>query len=101
MQPLISILLVEPVPLATGGELRLSRYGHDAVIGPAGWLPALEFGDVIGVRFDAGAVRLEAVDGAALPGPAADQTARKAIARHYRRERWWRGSEDLASRPAG
>lgn len=100
LQPLTSILLDGPVPLAAGGELRLSSYGHDALIGPAGWLPALEIGDLMGVRFDGGAVRVEAVAGTALPGPKADQAARKAIARHYRRERWWSGSDDLEERPA-
>lgn len=93
LQPLISILLLGPVPLATGGELRLSNYGHDAVIGPAGWLPALDIGDLMGVRFDHGTVRLEEIDPTTLPGPTAEQAARTAIARHYRRERWWDGSD--------
>lgn len=79
LQPPISILLVEPVPLATGGDLRLSRYGHDAVIGPAGWLPALETGDVLGVRSDGSAVRLEEVDGTTAC------LARRRIRQHARR----------------
>jgi len=34
-------------------------------------------GDVIGLRFDGGALRVEVVDGAALPGPTEEQAAQR------------------------
>lgn len=100
LQPIISILLMDSIPLVGGGQVRLSRFGHHTLVGPAGWLPPVGRGDLLGLRIEGGAIRIEEIDGAALPAPADDQQVRSTIARHYRCERWWGGPDALESRPA-
>lgn len=100
LQPLLSILLVDTLPLTGGGVLRGADFGHNAIVGPAGWLPSADPGDLIGVRVGADGLRVERVDPDTLPGPEDEQRVRALLAQHYRTERWWSGSEDLESRPA-
>ena len=98
--PLLTIAGQAPIPLATGGEVRLSRSGEDVLVGPAGWLPDVGRFELVGLRLRDGALeaqKVEASEVADLPSQAA---ARRIISDHYRRERWWRGEDELESRPA-
>ncbi len=99
LQPLLNILAFTSLPVAGGGQVRRSPFGHEAIVGPPGWLPAVSPYELIGVRLERGELRAEQVDTSALPGLERQQQVRELIAHHYRRERWWGGEDELESRP--
>ena len=99
-QPLLNLLAEEPLPLASGGFVRRATSGHEALLGPAGWLPPVRRFELVGLRLLDGTLRVEAVAETDLPDLVEQQRVRALIADHYKRERWWSGNEDLESRPA-
>jgi hypothetical protein len=100
LQPLLNILAFTAVPVGGGGELRRSPFGHEAIVGPPGWLPAAAPHTLLGLRIEDGKVGVMLVDEADMPSLEQQQHVRELIACHYRRERWWAGQDDLESRPA-
>jgi len=99
MQPLLNLAAFGPLPLAGGGEVTRMHSGEDVLVGPEGWLPAVPRFGLVGLRWAEGQLSVEEVSEEELPGAAEAQAVRALIADHYRRERWWTGSDDLESRP--
>ncbi|MHB8274134.1 MAG: hypothetical protein ACYDC9_05130 [Dermatophilaceae bacterium] len=100
LQPLVTSLAGGPLPLTGGGHLTAAAHGHEALVGPGGWLPPAEPGDLLGLSVRSGVVDVETIRADSLSSPADEQRVRSVLARHYRTERWWTGTEDLATRPA-
>lgn len=77
LAPLVTVLVENPVPLRSGGELAMAAHFQQAVVGPHGWLPAVPAGGLIALRLVDGAVEAMAV-----PAPSVsleqDQSARAA-----------------------
>lgn len=99
LQPWLNLAALAPIPLAAGGEVRRAPSGEDVLVGPPGWLPAVDRFELVGLRLQGGVLSTETVEVDRLPDLAAQQAARAIIADHYRRERWWRGVDELESRP--
>lgn len=87
LAPLVTVLVEDPVPLRSGGELAVAAHFQQAVIGPAGWLPAVPAGGIVALRIVDGAVEVRAVPELAT-SLAQDQSVRELLARHYRNESW-------------
>ncbi|NYD43181.1 hypothetical protein [Nocardioides panaciterrulae] len=68
-QPFLSLARLHPLPLASGGEARISASGAPVLVGPAGWLPAARRGDLVGLRWRDGRLSVSLVDPAHLAGP--------------------------------
>jgi hypothetical protein len=88
LAPLVTVLVEDPVPLRTGGELALAAHSQQAVVGPPGWLPAVPAGGLVALRLVDGAVEARAVPTPSV-SPEQDQSARELLGRHYRNERWY------------
>ncbi len=100
LQPLLNIAAYTPVPLADGqGEVARAATGHEVLLGPAGWLPDIPRYGVVGLRLVDGMLAVEPVDESAFPELAQQQRVRELLVHHYRLERWYTGTDDLASRP--
>lgn len=97
LMPLLAWSSFEPLALATGGTVAPAEFGHSALVGPAGWLPPLPVGQLVGLRVAGGQLCVEEVDPDAL-GEEADRDVRLALTTHYREEEWWTDDE-LAVRP--
>ena len=100
MQPFLNLTVEAPIPLVGGGEVSRMHSGENVLVGPEGWLPDIGRYELVGVRLRSGEMEAVAVAEDDLPSPEAQQEARALIAGHYRQERWWRGTDDLESRPA-
>lgn len=100
LAPFTMLALNGPLPLAGGGELRASAFGHSALVGPEGWLPEVQPWELVSLKLRDGEIHTGAVGESDLGDLARHQRARELIARHYRRERWFSGTDDLESRPA-
>lgn len=100
LQPILNLLAFGPLLTPDGGEVTRSPFGHEVLVGPPGWLPDVRRFGLVGVRLEQGRLSAERVDEDALPDLATQQRVRALLAHHYRRERWWNGTEDLDSRPA-
>lgn len=87
LAPLVTVLVEDPVPLRSGGELAMAAHFQQAVVGPPGWLPAVSTGGLIALRLVDGAVEAMAVAAASVLLEQ-DQSARALLGRHYRNERW-------------
>ena len=100
LAPFTMLALAGPLPLAAGGELRSSSFGHDALVGPVGWLPEVDAWELVALTLTDGAIHASRVDEADLGDLERQQQVREVIARHYRRERWFSGTDRLEDRPA-
>lgn len=99
IQPLLNIAAYAPLPLASGGEVTRMESGQDVLIGPAGWLPDVPRFGLVALRWKGGTLKAEPVPEDLTHEPQELQAVRALVASHYRRERWWRGDDDLESRP--
>lgn len=100
LQPLLNLAVYRPLRLVGGGEVRRPPSGDEVLIGPPGWLPAVDRYGLVGLRLSNGLLSTSLVQPDSLPDLARQQQVRALIAERYRRERWWRGEDDLESRPA-
>jgi hypothetical protein len=101
VQPLLNIAAFRPIKLADGtGEVRRSEPGYDALVGPAGWLPAVERFELIGLRIVNRRLRVEVIDEDALPPPEAQLRVRRMLASIYTREHFLQDEQSLVTRPA-
>jgi hypothetical protein len=82
IQPLLTLLTVRPLPLVTGGELRIAEHGLAAVMGPDGWLPDVPAFGLVGLQLRDGAAAVRAVGDSELPDLPAQQSVRELVARH-------------------
>jgi hypothetical protein len=86
LQPLLSLAAFGPLPLADGsGEVTRSEE-HDVLLGPPGWLPAVDRYELVGLRVVGGALRAEVVDPAELPGPERQAEVRELLSEIYLRQ---------------
>jgi hypothetical protein len=99
VQPFVVLLLMRDLPLATGGHISCAAHNLDALVGPEGWLPDVPVFSLIALELHEGRISVRPVDNDELPDLAQQQRAREVVARHYRKERWWRNEDDLESRP--
>jgi len=83
LQPLLSLTAFGPLPLADGsGEVTRSDE-HDVLLGPPGWLPDVDRHALVGVRVTGGAVGVEVIDPADLPGPEREAEVRGLLSELY------------------
>ncbi|WP_295700171.1 hypothetical protein [Lapillicoccus sp.] len=87
LQPFLAWCSVLPLPLLSGGELTAAEFGHSALIGPPGWLPSAEPGDLLALQIEGGELGITLVDRDAdtksETGPVGQQDLRRLLARHY------------------
>ena len=63
VQPFLTMACLAPLPLATGGEARLTETSdHPVLLGPPGWLPPAARGDLIGLSWNHGRLGVRLVD---------------------------------------
>jgi hypothetical protein len=89
LQPLLVSAMFEPIPLDTGGELVAAEFGHDALLGPEGWLPEVPPGGLLAIGVKDGHVHVEALPHGVTASPEHEQRVRATVARHVRDEGWW------------
>lgn len=89
LQPLLTHAGIDPLPLATGGELTAAEFGHAALIGPTGWLPDVPAGCLVGLTVEDGRVRVTPMPQGITASPEHEQGVRAMLARHIREEAWW------------
>ena len=100
LQPLLNVAAFAPVPLADGsGTVVRAHSGHEVLLGPVGWLPEVDRYGVVGLRLEDGRLAVEPIDESAYPDLPQQQRVRELLVKHYRLERWYGGTDDLASRP--
>ena len=96
-QPFLTLACLHPLPLVSGGEARIASSGAPALVGPPGWLPDVERGDLVGLRWREGRLAVARVDQSHLAGAGAEGHVRTVIAAHCAREGWITAApEDLA-----
>ena len=61
-QPFLTLACLHPLPLVSGGEARIASSGAPALVGPPGWLPDVERGDLVGLRWREGRLAVARVD---------------------------------------
>ena len=50
LAPLVTVLVEGPIPLRSGGELAMAAHFQQAVVRPAGWIPAVPAGGIVALR---------------------------------------------------
>ncbi len=98
LAPLMAWLDHERLCLTSGEPLARGAFGHDTIVGPTGWLPAVPAGSLVSLTVTDGRVAVAAVDDQALLTAEPEGAVRRALSRHYRTATWWT-EEDLADRP--
>lgn len=87
LQPFLAWCSVMPLPLLNGGELTAAEFGHSALVGPPGWLPDAQPGDLLALRIEGGALGIALVDRDASTsseiGPVDQQDLRRLLAHHF------------------
>ncbi len=98
LAPLVTWMDREGLSLTTGEPLSRGAFGHDTIVGPAGWLPAVDAGSLVSLTVVAGHVAVAPLAVDALVSTSGEGSVRRALSRHYRTTSWWT-EEDLADRP--
>ena len=87
LQPFLAWCSVLPLPLIGGGELTAAEFGHAALVGPPGWLPEAQPGDLLALHVEDGALGITLVDRDAgtspANGPVDQQDLRRLLAHHF------------------
>ena len=99
LQPLAACAVRDPLRLASGGELRAARFGHEALVGPPGWLPDVAAGTLLALSVADREVTVRPLPEGTEASPEEEQAVRAALARHYRKESWW-NADVMEERPA-
>lgn len=93
VQPFLAMACLHPLPLTTGGEARLTETAdHPVLLGPPGWLPPADSGDLIALCWRDGQLAVRLVDPDELAGPAEEDAVRRVLGERCRTERWWQGA---------
>jgi hypothetical protein len=99
VQPFLAMACLHPLPLATGGEATLTDTAdHPVLLGPPGWLPPAEPGDLVALSWADGRLAVRLVDPDELAGPAEEDAVRRLLSERCRAERWWHDDEEWARR---
>jgi hypothetical protein len=97
-QPFLTLACLGPLPLVSGGEARISTSGAPALVGPAGWLPEVGRGELVGLRWREGRLGVAGVEPAHLAGTRSEGHVRTVIGAHCARAGWSSAApEDLAA----
>ena len=94
VQPFLTMAVVGPLPLVDGGEARLGETCDPVLVGPPGWLPPAEHGDLVGLHWQHGRLAVRVVDPDDLAGPAEEDAVRRVLGEHCRSETWDGPDED-------
>ncbi len=86
VQPFLAMAEITPLPLATGGEVRAADTVDPVLLGPPGWLPPAEPGDLVALCWSGGRLSVRVVEPDELPGPAEDDDVRRILAERCRTE---------------
>lgn len=98
LAPLITWMDREGLCLTSGDPLSRGAFGHDTIVGPDGWLPALPPGSLVSLTVTRGRVEVAPVEDDALLDLTEEGAVRRALSRHYRTTTWWT-EDDLSERP--
>jgi hypothetical protein len=99
LQPLAVCAIHFPLRLAAGGELRAAAFGHEALVGPPGWLPDVQAGTLLALSVSGRQVAVQPLPQGTDASPQEEQAVRAALGRHYRRE-LWEIHDQMGERPA-
>lgn len=94
VQPFLAMACHTPLPLVTGGEARLTETEEPVLLGPDGWLPPAEHGDLIALHWRGGQLAVRTVDPDELAGPDEEDAVRRLLSERCRTERWWQGDDE-------
>lgn len=94
VQPFLAMAALAPLPLATGGEARIADTLDPVLIGPPGWLPPAEAGDLIALTWTSGRLAVRVVAPDEVAGPAEEEAARCLLGERCRTELWWEARDD-------
>ncbi len=94
VQPFIAMAVLAPLPLATGGEARLGETLEPVLLGPSGWLPPAEPGDLLALHWKDGLLSVRVVEPGELATPAQEDEVRRVLGERCRTELWWDARED-------
>ncbi|GAA1139784.1 hypothetical protein [Nocardioides aquiterrae] len=94
VQPFLAMAALEPLPLATGGEARIADTLDPVLIGPPGWLPAAEAGDLVSLTWTRGRLSVGVVPPDEVAGPAEEEAVRCLLGERCRTELWWAAGDD-------
>ena len=99
VQPFLTLACLAPLPLASGGEARLSPSGAPALVGPPGWLPEADRDDLVALSWRDGQLAVTRVEATHLAGRREELHVRAVVGTHWERERWLMGADpdDLAA----
>ena len=89
LAPLMAWLDCEGLCLTSGEPLARGEFGHDTILGPTGWLPAVPAGSLVSLTVTGGRIAVAAVDDRALLTSEPEGAVRRALSRHYRTATWW------------
>lgn len=96
-QPLLTMAVLRPLPLSDGGEVRLAESGDPVLVGPPGWLPDAERGDLIALTWRDRRLSVTPVDPDGVAGLDDQRHVRTMLGERIDAERWWE-SDDLELR---
>jgi hypothetical protein len=100
VQPLLNVAAFRPLQLADGsGEVRRAETGWDALVGPPGWLPAVDRYELIGLRIVGQRLVVEPVQEDDLPAPNQQLRVRQMLSSIYVGENFLHG-DDRSARSA-
>lgn len=93
-QPFLTLAGVAPLPLAEGGEARLSETVDPVLIGPDGWLPAADPGDLIALTWRNSHLAVTRIDEGDLASPEDEDRVRRTLGERCRTTHWWIDPQD-------
>lgn len=93
VQPFLTMALLHPLPLAGGGEAAVGDSPQSTLVGPTGWLPEAERGDLLSLTWHEGALSVTPVGPEDLAGPAEQEHVRRMVAEHCHAELWLEGRD--------
>ena len=94
VQPFLAMATIEPLPLATGGEARIADTLDPVLIGPPGWLPPADAGDLVALTWTSGQLSVRVVAPDEVAGPVEEEAVRCLLGERCRTELWWEARDD-------
>ena len=93
-QPFLTLACAAPLPLADGGEARIGETVDPVLVGPDGWLPPADPGDLIALTWRAGHLAVARIDEDDLAGPESEDHVRRTLGERCRTTQWWVDPQD-------
>lgn len=82
-----------PLPLASGGAARASKSVEPVLLGPPGWLPRADRGDLVGLRWAGGFLEVGRIAIEDLAGPSEQGHVRTLMSERCEAESWFNGDD--------